>query len=644
MKKYYAKFTTIGLAKLANAQLTQDKIEITEMAFGDANGAPYRPTGQETEIVNEVWRTSAHAELSKENPNWFEVVAVIPAATGGFTVCEFGVFDEDGDMVAIGNYPVTEKPSLTDGSVMDLVVRAIVRASNTEITNIELDPTVVSADKGYVNQEIVKISETVDQNVAEINQQLSNTNNKLSRFEKIQLQGTSFVDELLSLIKVRSMYVKNNVTSNGIDIGVRLDDELNSVIEYNFKYNADSLLLLRGTKTGFIDTELVSITPTENGTFITATSTNTKYTTTVNDSISFTFTGTDLKFRAPTESRGGLWEFKLNNGLIKQVTCYSENSVLKTVEHEVFKNLDYAAHTCVATFLGDDPNNPPSAIPSRGYFYIPSTDWTLRAENKQGYMDELTSRNLISPNTIPDFAIAARPNNTAHAHAWVPAHASVSGVSLNPQIKVIIDGIDKVTVSGNLLVNNLRNVKALEILQSFNAVNPSASEIVLWKHYIQHTITIKQPCCEIKNRLEVLRDTNVASTYLAMTGVDSTQVSRLVLNNGTEYSSIPNDGSEVQVDYDVSSAMYAGEYVSGRSHATAIDVNSYVEAVGLKRRPENDKSLPGLLTFRIDNIAKFYLRATPNSSILRAGEVLRNTQRLVCITGVKYPNTLLKII
>lgn len=127
-----------------------------------------------------------------------------------------------------------------------------------------------------------------------------------------------------------------------------------------------------------------------------------------------------------------------------------------------------------------------------------------------------------------------------------------------------------------------------------------------------------------------------------MTGVDSTNISRLVLNNGTEFNSVPNDGTEIEFDYDVSSAMYAGEYVAGRYHATAIDVGSYSDAVGLRKRLPSDKTMPGLLTFRADGIAKFYLKALPNNSVMRAGEVYKNTQRIICISGVKYPNTLLK--
>ena len=469
----------------------------------------------------------------------------------------------------------------------------------------------------------------------EVNAQLAHT-------KRIQLQGASLVDGILSMISVRSTYVRNNSTNDGIDVGIIFEDSLNSVVEYNFKYNVDKLLLLRGVKTGNVIPSQKNITPTLKGAFVDGVGLY-HHTVTVGDSFEFTFRGTDLDFRLPTEARGGMWEFRLSNGLVERVSGYSVSTTLTAKEVKVFSGLKHGTYQVKAVFIGDDPDNPPSSAPSRGYLYNANSSWTLREENKKGFIDTSTAKYLISPSTIPDFAIAARPSGQSYAHTWVPYH-TVSEVSLSPQIKVIIDGTERITTSSQVLGGSgeYRDVESFEMVQSFDANNPNGTQGAMWKHYISHTITEKTPLLSIKNRLEVLQDTSVASTYLSMTGVDSTNISRLVLNNGTEYNSVPNDGTEIEFDYDVSSAMYAGEYETGRYHATAIDVEAYSDAVGLRKRLPSDKTMPGLLTFRADGIAKFYLKTLPNNSVMRKGEVYKNTQNLICITGVRYPNVLLK--
>ena len=47
--------TQVGAAKLRNASLLGQTVNITRVAFGDGNGAEYEPNGQETELKNQVY-------------------------------------------------------------------------------------------------------------------------------------------------------------------------------------------------------------------------------------------------------------------------------------------------------------------------------------------------------------------------------------------------------------------------------------------------------------------------------------------------------------------------------------------------------------------------------------------------------------
>jgi len=163
MANYYTLLTPVGLAKVANAQLTQSKVAISHIAVGDSNGTNYPPTGNETALKKEKWRGSISSiAIDTANPNWIVVEAILPATVGGFTLREVALYDEVGDMIAIGNYPDTYKPVASDGSTMDLVLRTIIEVSNADSVTLKIDPNVVVASRKYVDDKMTEhASETM---------------------------------------------------------------------------------------------------------------------------------------------------------------------------------------------------------------------------------------------------------------------------------------------------------------------------------------------------------------------------------------------------------------------------------------------------------------------------------------------------
>lgn len=158
MAEFYTILTSVGLAKLINAQLTSDAVTITEVAVGDSNGAYYEPTQNQTKLRKEVWRGRvASVTQDATNSNWIITEVAIPADDGNFTIREVGVFDQDGDMIAIGKYPQTYKPIATNGSVKDLIIRLILEINNINSINIQIDPTVAIASRKYVNDRVDEI-------------------------------------------------------------------------------------------------------------------------------------------------------------------------------------------------------------------------------------------------------------------------------------------------------------------------------------------------------------------------------------------------------------------------------------------------------------------------------------------------------
>mgnify|MGYP003109953465 CR=1 FL=1 len=152
MSDYYTIFTNIGVAKMANALALGQSVVLTQFAVGDGGiDGDYNPTAAQTSLKNETYRAAVNAiSVDPNNPSWLVVEAVIPANQGGWYVREAGLFDQDGDMIAIIRYPETFKPVLESGVGKDLYLRVILEHSNTELVELKIDPAIVLATRQFV--------------------------------------------------------------------------------------------------------------------------------------------------------------------------------------------------------------------------------------------------------------------------------------------------------------------------------------------------------------------------------------------------------------------------------------------------------------------------------------------------------------
>ena len=161
--KYFALLTHIGAAKLANATATGGHLNITQMAVGDGNGVLPTPSPAQTRLINEQRRGALNA-LSVDANNSNQIIAeqVIPEADGGWWIREIGLFDADGDLVAIANCPETYKPQLQEGSGRIQTVRMILIVSSAESVTLKIDPAVVLATRGYVDDKAIEVKAHAD--------------------------------------------------------------------------------------------------------------------------------------------------------------------------------------------------------------------------------------------------------------------------------------------------------------------------------------------------------------------------------------------------------------------------------------------------------------------------------------------------
>jgi len=172
-EQFYTILTAVGKAKIANATALGKDVELTELALGDGGGSYYNPTEDQTELRNEVWRGAiGNVDVDGENPNWIIIQTVVPSQHGGFMIREAGVFDNEGDLIAVGKYPETYKPVAADGSIKDLIVRMILEVSNTASVVLRVDPTVILATQQQVDEAEARAKAYTDREVAEVSQAL----------------------------------------------------------------------------------------------------------------------------------------------------------------------------------------------------------------------------------------------------------------------------------------------------------------------------------------------------------------------------------------------------------------------------------------------------------------------------------------
>ena len=161
--KYYAILTNQGAARLANATMLGSKLNLTQMAVGDANGVLPTPDPAQTKLINQK-RIAPLNLLSVDPNNQSQIIAeqIIPENEGGFWIREIGIYDDEGVLIAVANCPETYKPQLQEGSGRTQTIRMILVVTNTEAITLKIDPSVVLATRKYVDDEVLELRLYVD--------------------------------------------------------------------------------------------------------------------------------------------------------------------------------------------------------------------------------------------------------------------------------------------------------------------------------------------------------------------------------------------------------------------------------------------------------------------------------------------------
>ncbi|EJN7434298.1 tail fiber protein [Escherichia coli] len=156
--KFRTVITTAGAAKLAAATAPGGrKVNITTMAVGDGGGKLPVPDAGQTGLIHEVWRHALNKiTLDKRNSNYIIAELVIPPEVGGFWMCELGLYDDAGTLIAVANMAESYKPALAEGSGRSQTCRMVIIVSSVASVELTIDTTTVMATQDYVDDKIAE--------------------------------------------------------------------------------------------------------------------------------------------------------------------------------------------------------------------------------------------------------------------------------------------------------------------------------------------------------------------------------------------------------------------------------------------------------------------------------------------------------
>ena len=156
--QFFAILTAVGEAKQANADALGIPWKLTELGVGDANGTDPVPDRTQTQLINERRRRQLNQlSIDPANPNILIAEQIIPADEGGWWIREIGLYDADGDLVAVANCAPSYKPVLAQGSGRTQVVRMNFIVSSAANVLLKIDPSVVLATRKYMDDSIINV-------------------------------------------------------------------------------------------------------------------------------------------------------------------------------------------------------------------------------------------------------------------------------------------------------------------------------------------------------------------------------------------------------------------------------------------------------------------------------------------------------
>ena len=149
-------WTQKGLDKETAFRVGGERKKLTHVAIGDGNGSIPIVSPAQAGLVREVWRGLVNAIMSNpDDPTDLLVDIIIPNNVGGFWIREWGIFDEDGDLVAVGPHDEMHKPLISTGQSAEFLERFHLPSANAGFVEIKIASQALATQQ-YVEDKILE--------------------------------------------------------------------------------------------------------------------------------------------------------------------------------------------------------------------------------------------------------------------------------------------------------------------------------------------------------------------------------------------------------------------------------------------------------------------------------------------------------
>lgn len=289
--------------------------------------------------------------------------------------------------------------------------------------------------------------------------------------------------------------------------------------------------------------------------------------------ITYNFTGSGIAFRYYTDTRGGIWDAYIDGQKVSSFSTHLDAQSSSTLiqssigEAVIATNLSQGPHKLELKFVGDDPENPPSSSPARGWIKQNlSSGEDTRTETFRITVDESQNINVLYDSN-KEFAFDVIDGDN---RAWIPEHNSTGTLKLGTKgtQKLILDNAE---VSMNV-ASTAKTFKEMKILQDLYGFMPNATEPVC-RVLIVATITSRG--VKFNTTWTWYKSVTVRNGYVNMFTVNPAFANRIVSSNRQNYNIKIFDNS---YEYIAEKAPYSYAALStdfDSYYATVDNINPY---------------------------------------------------------------------
>lgn len=141
--EFYSLITDIGRNQITNSYIDNIAVRLTNFAVGDGGDGYYKPSANQTSLVNETFRGGiSKIYIDSNYENRLIIECAIPPESGGYYIREIGIYDDNKNLFAIGSIPESYKPIEDEGSTRDFYIKVVLEVDNLEDLQLIIDSNV----------------------------------------------------------------------------------------------------------------------------------------------------------------------------------------------------------------------------------------------------------------------------------------------------------------------------------------------------------------------------------------------------------------------------------------------------------------------------------------------------------------------